>query len=52
MSDLSQRLRLPTIGAVVSAAERAARRFPLVLAHTMIARCRPRSVGGARSTAV
>jgi len=37
MSDPSQRLRLPTLGAVVSAAQRGARRFPLVLLSAALA---------------
>ncbi len=37
MNDPSQRLRLPTLGAVVSAAQRAARRFPLVLLSAVLA---------------
>src|SRR5512143_124514 len=37
MTDLSQRLRLPTLGAAVSAAERTARRFPLVLVSAALA---------------
>ena len=37
MTDLSQRLRLPTLGAAVSAAEAAARRFPLVLLSAALA---------------
>lgn len=37
MTDLSQRLRLPTLGVAVSAAEHAARRFPLVLLSAVLA---------------
>jgi hypothetical protein len=37
MTDLSQRLRLPTLGPALSAAERAARRFPLVLLSAVLA---------------
>lgn len=37
MTDVSQRLRLPTLGAAVSAAEHAARRFPLVLLSAALA---------------
>src|SRR5512147_2205396 len=37
MTDVSQRLRLPTLGAAVSAAERTARRFPLVLLSAALA---------------
>jgi hypothetical protein len=37
MSDPPQRVRLPTLGAVVTAAERAARRFPLVLLSAGVA---------------
>jgi uncharacterized protein DUF4153 len=37
MTDLSQRIRLPTLGAVLLAAGRAARRFPLVLLSAALA---------------
>jgi uncharacterized protein DUF4153 len=37
MTDVSQRLRLPTLGAALSAAEHAARRFPLVLLSAALA---------------
>lgn len=37
MTDVSQRLRLPTLGAAASAAERTARRFPLVLISAVLA---------------